>query len=409
MKVTFRTVTGSSFSLDLEDSSKVLAVKEKVQETNGDAFPAANQVLIFQGKVLKDDTTLAENNVSENGFMVVMVTKPKKAPEAKGQSAATSSTAPSSQPAAATSSQPAATSASEPAASAPAPAAASAPSTAAAAPAATAAAAAPAASGDPYASAASNLATGDSLKQSIDGIVDMGFPRDEVVRAMRAAYNNPERAVEYLMSGIPPGAEAPPPVAAAPAAASGAAQGQQGQQPASAAGPNTQPLDMFNPQAQAPGGGGGGAAAAEGAAAAGGGSLEFLRNNPQFQALRQIVQANPQILQPMLQELGKQNPELLQMINSNQEEFLRMINEPAPQGADMAELAAQLSGAAGAGGMGQGGGVPVALTPEEMESIGRLEAMGFDRNSCIEAFLACDKNEALAANFLLESTTEDMM
>ncbi|KAL0020490.1 hypothetical protein WJX77_010539 [Trebouxia sp. C0004] len=417
MKVTFRTVTGQSFSLDLEESSKVLAVKEKVRETKGDAYPAANQVLIFQGKVLKDDTTLAENKVSENGFMVIMVTKPKGKPaEAKEQpgasaSAAAPTAAPVPQASATTSSQPAATPvapASSTAASAPAsaPTAAPAPSTAAAAPAAGAATAAPASSGDPYASAASNLATGDSLKQSIDGIVDMGFPRNEVVRAMRAAYNNPERAVEYLMSGIPPGAEAPPPVAAAP----GAAQGQQGQQPAAPAGPNTQPLDMFNPQAQAAGGGGGdGAGGAEGAAAAGGGSLDFLRNNTQFQALRQIVQANPQILQPMLQELGKQNPELLQMINSNQEEFLRMINEPAPQGGgDMADLAAQLAGAAGAGGMGQGG-VQVALTPAEMESIGRLEAMGFDRNSCLEAFLACDKNEALAANFLLESSTEDMM
>ena len=53
----------------------------------------------------------------------------------------------------------------------------------------------------------------------------------------------------------------------------------------------------------------------------------------------------------MLQELGKSNPELLQMINANQEEFLRMINEPAPQGGgDMADLAAQLAGAAGGGG-----------------------------------------------------------
>lgn len=48
-----------------------------------------------------------------------------------------------------------------------------------------------------------------------------------------------------------------------------------------------------------------------------------------------------------VQELGKQNPGLLQVINSNQEEFLRMINEPAPEGEEgdvAARLAQELGG-----------------------------------------------------------------
>ena len=64
------------------------------------------------------------------------------------------------------------------------------------------------------------------------------------------------------------------------------------------------------------------------------------------------------------QELGKQNPELLSLINSNQAEFLRLINEPAPPGGEpgggdlAAQLGGQLSGqlgemlGAGAGGAG---------------------------------------------------------
>jgi UV excision repair protein RAD23 len=155
-------------------------------------------------------------------------------------------------------------------------------------------------------------------------------------------------------------------------------------QGAEGSGNASQPFNMFAPQQ---------------AGAQGDNSLAALRNNPQFQTLRALVQQSPQLLQPMLQELGKNNPGLLTRINENQEEFLAMINEPlGPGEQQLADAMQQM--------VGSGGEEPVEieLTEDEAAAIERLVALGFDKEACIEAFLICDKNEEAAANYLLENS-----
>merc|ERR1719361_1937377 len=76
----------------------------------------------------------------------------------------------------------------------------------------------------------------------------------------------------------------------------------------------------------------------------------------------------------------------------------------------MRQMAAAQGGGAGPmGGMGggagpQGGGRGVIqVTQQEKAAIDRLKAMGFPEHAAVEAYMVCDKNEELAANYLFNA------
>jgi hypothetical protein len=53
-----------------------MGVKKNIEDAQGkDNYPCGQQLLIHNGKVLKDETTLVDNKVTEDGFLVVMLSK----------------------------------------------------------------------------------------------------------------------------------------------------------------------------------------------------------------------------------------------------------------------------------------------------------------------------------------------
>nr|KAF6275730.1 RAD23-like protein A, nucleotide excision repair protein [Pipistrellus kuhlii] len=131
--------------------------------------------------------------------------------------------------------------------------------------------------------------------------------------------------------------------------------------------------------------------------------LEFLRDQPQFQNMRQVIQQNPALLPALLQQLGQENPQLLQQISRHQEQFIQMLNEPPGELADISDI----EGEVGAIGEEAPQMNYIQVTPQEKEAIERLKALGFPESLVIQAYFACEKNENLAANFLLSQNFDD--
>lgn len=353
MKITLKNLQQQTFIVEIEANKTVKQLKQKIEEDKGKEYPSENQRLIYAGKILSDDSLLSEYNIDEKKFIVVMVTKPK--PPEKVESGDgnldSKSTVPAT-PATATpqsgstAAQPAATDTSTPAQPAAAPA-------------------------NISNVAESTLLMGEEYENMVKNIMDMGYPRDQVEQALRASYNNPDRAVEYLITGIPSIPDDQDAVG----------------ETADMSGVDERQSDSDDP-------------------------LAFLRTQPQFQQMRQVIQHNPQLLNAVLQQIGQTNPALLHLITQNQESFVRMLNEPAPgqtanpTGAPVSP-AASIPSALSQGGQPSLGAGTIQVTPQDKDAIERLKALGFPEHMVVQAYFACEKNENLAANFLLSQIFDE--
>ena len=128
--------------------------------------------------------------------------------------------------------------------------------------------------------------------------------------------------------------------------------------------------------------------------------MEALGNPVQ---LAQMLQAMPPAEQAaMAQMMGmdvNQLQQLAQMISAMPPEQVQQHMNMAMQAQG---LGGMLGGRGGGGGGGLGGAQILRLSEEEMAAVDRLTEMGFDRSEAAQAYLACDKNEALAANLLMD-------
>ncbi|CAJ1359693.1 unnamed protein product [Effrenium voratum] len=226
-------------------AEKKAADEKAADETSGllsisfDDSKKQGQKLILCGKILVDDATIEETGYQSANFIVAMATKAK-----------------------------------APAAAAPTPTPAPAP--------------APAAAPTP-APAPPTPAVVPLNEDAVQSLCEMGFPRDQVEPALRAANGNPSLAVEFLMSGIPAGvgggdaggmAGAPAPIPTTPG--------------------DSEPMPEV---------------------------LEQLRSNPQFGQLAALIASNPQMLGQVMQGVQQSHPEIAQAIQQHPEAFMRLLHE----------------------------------------------------------------------------------
>ncbi|RLP62884.1 UV excision repair protein Rad23 [Candida albicans Ca529L] len=412
MQIIFKDFKKQTVSLDVELTDTVLSTKEKLAQEK--SCESSQIKLVYSGKVLQDDKDLQSYKLKEGASIIFMINKTKKTPTPVPETKSTtgtsnvenkSTTESSTQNKAQGSTNESTTTTTSSSAPAPAPAGATTTTSEQQQP-------------QPAASNESTFAVGSEREASIQNIMEMGYERPQVEAALRAAFNNPHRAVEYLLTGIPESLQHPVAPAQPPATGTAPAQqtegntsesGQQGEDEEHEGDESTQHENLFEAAAAAAGAGAGGAGSGAGAGAGSAeGDIGGLGDDQQMQLLRAALQSNPELIQPLLEQLAASNPQIANLIQQDPEAFIRMFLSGAPgSGNDLGFEFEDESGETGAGGAAaaatgedEQGTIRIQLSEQDNNAINRLCELGFERDIVIQVYLACDKNEEVAADIL---------
>lgn len=341
---TFRTVTGKIHQVDVPSGMTVAEAKEIIAPNF--EVPSATLKLIFKGKLLTDSDVLDGLQLGPNDFIVVHFPKPARpapaAPAAPTPAPATpAAPAPSVTPSAPMPTPAPPQPSVDPLPERPAPG----------------AGPIPGMGGLP-----SGARPEDSpdWEQGVQTLVSLGFARSDCEAALRAAGGNPELAANFLLAGEIP-------------------------------------------------------------------SPEEMQQLDRMELVRQQLNDHPELLGEVINQIAAGNPEAAAAIYAHPEIIVQQLGLD-PSRFDLesirragAGLGGQPMGGQPMGGQPMGGrpmggqpmggqpmgappGILAQFTPEEQEAIQRLQQLGnFNLGQVVQIYLACDKNEEIAANLLFDT------
>ena len=205
----------------------------------------------------------------------------------------------------------------------------------------------------------------------IASLVDMGFEKSQAEAAIKAAHGQIDLAVDFLYNGIPEGVN-----------------------------------DNDNDNDQFMEGGNNEPQGEEGEE-----EIDPLKQTASVAKI--LCQNDPSKLTNLLQNIQQSDPDLFSLINEREEEFKNLLEQPVTE-EDLRHFRA-FQQEMGLGGQGGGqhshqehGTIRLNLTQQDRETINRLKELGnFNEADVVQAYIACDKNEEMTANYLFEQKMRD--